>query len=122
MRHTVRGRAAMAEGEPGTAIDELVAASDIQASIQYTEPPFWWYPVRQTLGAALLMDGQAERAEQEFFATLVENPDNAWATGASPRPARRTATTAAPRRRGRYSIGPGWGRPHQGSNSSDEGQ
>ena len=29
--------------------------------------------------AALLMDGQAERAEQQFFATLVENPDNAWA-------------------------------------------
>ena len=47
--------------------------------IQYTEPPFWWYPVRQTLAAALLMDGQVERAEQQFFATLVENPDNAWA-------------------------------------------
>ena len=79
MRHTVRARAAMAAGDPGTAVDELVEASDIQASIQYTEPPFWWYPVRQTLGAALLMDGQVERAEQQFFATLVENPDNAWA-------------------------------------------
>ena len=54
-------------------------AADIQSAIQYTEPPFWWYPVRQTLAAALLMDGQVERAEQQFFATLVENPDNAWA-------------------------------------------
>ena len=79
MQHLVLARAAIAAGELPAAIDELVQASDIQATIQYTEPPFWWYPVRQTLGAALLMDGQAERAEQQFFATLVENPDNAWA-------------------------------------------
>jgi hypothetical protein len=79
MQHLVRARAAMAAGDAHAAIDDLVQASDIQSTIQYTEPPFWWYPVRQTLGAALLMDGQAERAEQQFFATLVENPDDAWA-------------------------------------------
>ena len=79
MQHLVLGRTAIAEGDLPVAIDHLVQASDIQSVIQYTEPPFWWYPVRQTLAAALLMDGQAERAEQQFFATLVENPDNAWA-------------------------------------------
>ena len=61
MRHTVLGRAALAEGDRKAAIDHLVQAADIQSAIQYTEPPFWWYPVRQTLAAALL-DGRAGRA------------------------------------------------------------
>jgi hypothetical protein len=51
MQHLVLARAAIAAGELPAAIDELEQASDIQAAIQYTEPPFWWYPVRQTLGA-----------------------------------------------------------------------
>ena len=47
--------------------------------LPYLEPPFWYYPTRQSFAAALLQDGQAARAEQEFFATLVESPDNGWA-------------------------------------------
>ena len=31
--------------------------------MQYDEPPAWFYPVRQSLGAALLRNGQATEAE-----------------------------------------------------------
>ena len=79
MRRLVIARAALAGGDLDSAIAALEKARDIQAMLPYTEPPFWWYPVRQTLGAALLMDGQAGRAEHEFTATLVESPRNAWA-------------------------------------------
>jgi tetratricopeptide (TPR) repeat protein len=79
MQDTVRARAAMAEGDLNTAIDHLAAATATQAALPYLEPPFWWYPARQTYAAVLLMDGQAERAEHEFFATLVESPDDGWA-------------------------------------------
>jgi predicted Zn-dependent protease len=43
------------------------------------EPPFWYYPVRQSLGAALLKEGQAEEAETEFNAALEKARGSAWA-------------------------------------------
>ena len=79
MQETVLARAAMAEGDRATAIGHWGRATEIQAALPYLEPPFWYYPARQSFAAALLDDGQAARAEQEFFATLVESPDNGWA-------------------------------------------
>ena len=79
MQETVLARAAMAEQDLETAIRHWGKATAIQADLPYLEPPFWYYPARQSFAAALLQDGQAERAEQEFFATLVESPDNGWA-------------------------------------------
>ncbi|MBM9593578.1 tetratricopeptide repeat protein [Roseitranquillus sediminis] len=79
MQESVLARAAMAEGDRDAAIDHWGRATAIQAELPYLEPPFWYYPARQSFAAALLADGQAERAEQEFFATLVESPDNGWA-------------------------------------------
>jgi predicted Zn-dependent protease len=43
------------------------------------EPEYWYYPVRQSLGAALLASGRAADAEQVFRASLIEAPNNAWA-------------------------------------------
>jgi tetratricopeptide (TPR) repeat protein len=79
MQETVLARAAMAENDLDTAIDHWGRAAALQADLPYLEPPFWYYPARQSFAATLLRDGQAERAEQEFFATLVESPDNGWA-------------------------------------------
>ena len=79
MQATVLGRAAMAEGDLKSAIDRFASAAEMQAALPYLEPPFWWYPARQTLGAVLLMDGQPERAEQAFLAALVQSPNNGWA-------------------------------------------
>jgi len=79
MQETVLARAAMADNDLDEAIDHWGRATALQSQLPYLEPPFWYYPARQSFAAALLMDGQAERAEQEFFATLVESPDNGWA-------------------------------------------
>ncbi len=79
MQETVLGRAAMAAGDTDAAVEHFGRAAEMQAALPYLEPPFWYYPARQSYAAALLADGQAERAEQEFFATLVESPDNGWA-------------------------------------------
>nr|WP_247890659.1 tetratricopeptide repeat protein [Azospirillum aestuarii] len=43
------------------------------------EPPYWYYPVRQSLGAVLLQTGQAAEAERAFRASLTKTPHNGWA-------------------------------------------
>ena len=50
-----------------------VAAAD---RIPYDEPPVWFYPVRESLGAALLKGGKAADAEKVFREDLVKNPRN----------------------------------------------
>jgi tetratricopeptide (TPR) repeat protein len=75
----VRARAAQASGDDAAAVDLFQQATDLQSTLGYMEPPWWWYPTRQSLAAALLRAGQPERAEIEFYRTLVESPDNGWA-------------------------------------------
>ncbi len=76
-RHVVEGRIAMAEDDPERAIREFGIAVTIQDSLSYMEPPFWYYPVRQSLGAALLLADRAEEAEQAFIKALEDFPNNA---------------------------------------------
>src|SRR3546814_11973877 len=42
------------------------------------EPPFWYYPVRQSLGGVLLLSGDADGAEQAFRGALRQSPNNSW--------------------------------------------
>ncbi len=44
----------------------------------FTEPPPWYYPVRQSLGAALLAAGRAAEAEAVYREDLRRNPENGW--------------------------------------------
>jgi tetratricopeptide (TPR) repeat protein len=70
-------RIAWAKGERTTSIEswrEAVAAWD---ALNYNEPPDWYYPVRESLGAALLLNGDAVAAEKVFREDLKENPRNA---------------------------------------------
>ncbi|MBI1393733.1 MAG: hypothetical protein GC152_13425 [Alphaproteobacteria bacterium] len=76
---TVRARAAAADDDLDTAIAAMELAVDVQARVNYTEPPYWYYPARQTLAALILRKGDAARAEQMFMATLVEAPNSGWA-------------------------------------------
>ncbi len=75
----VEGRAAQAGGEHGRAAALFGAAAEIQDRLPYMEPPFWYYPVHQSLGAALLAQGKAEEAEAAFQAALERSPGNGWA-------------------------------------------
>jgi tetratricopeptide (TPR) repeat protein len=77
-RLTVIGRAAAADGDLDTGIEAMEEATALQESLPYTEPPFWYYPSKQTLASMLLQAGQAERAEQLFLETLTASPNNAW--------------------------------------------
>ena len=52
------GRIATAKGDRKAAIGHFEAAVAIQDKLAYNEPADWYYPVRETLGAALLMDGE----------------------------------------------------------------
>ena len=78
-RHVVEGRIAQAEGDWDQAVKEFEIAVQIQDSLAYLEPPFWYYPIRQSLGAALLMAGRAEEAASVFEAALADVPNNGWA-------------------------------------------
>ena len=40
---------------------------------------YWYYPVRQSLGVALLRAGQLDKAEQVFRTSLARTPSNGWA-------------------------------------------
>jgi len=67
---------ATARNERRQAIAQLQDAVAIQDSLKYSEPPSWFYPVRESLGAALLLDGQISEAEQIFREDLQRNPRN----------------------------------------------
>jgi tetratricopeptide (TPR) repeat protein len=58
------------------AIAMLRDAVAIQDTLKYGEPPDWFFPVRESLGAALLMNGDKAGAEQVFRADLDRNPRN----------------------------------------------
>lgn len=75
----VLGEIAMAEGELDTAIDKFEHAVAVQDDLPYTEPPFWYYPTRHTLGRALLADGKPGEAEAVYRRDLELYPHNGWA-------------------------------------------
>ncbi|HWK36272.1 hypothetical protein, partial [Sphingomonas sp.] len=74
-----RGRMAYAAGRYDAAIDQYRAAIALEAALPYQEPPYWYYPVSQSLGAALLKAGRPADAAQAFRAALVQAPANGWA-------------------------------------------
>ncbi|HJO02661.1 MAG TPA: hypothetical protein QGG47_01660 [Acidobacteriota bacterium] len=74
----VLGDLAMAEGELDAAIAHYRRAVGTQDELPYTEPPFWYYPTRQSLGRALLAAGDAAGAEQVYRDDLVVYPRNGW--------------------------------------------
>jgi tetratricopeptide (TPR) repeat protein len=67
---------AMARKERTQAIAQLQNAVAIQDRLKYAEPPSWFYPERESLGAALFLDGQVPEAEQVFRQDLQQNPRN----------------------------------------------
>jgi Flp pilus assembly protein TadD len=51
----------------------------VQDRLPYMEPPFWFYPVRQSLAAAQLAAGRTDEAIATFRASLASRPNNAYA-------------------------------------------
>lgn len=67
---------AMARHDTAGAIPLLRQAVAMQDSLNYDEPPDWFFPVRESLGAALLISGNATEAETVFREDLDRNPRN----------------------------------------------
>jgi tetratricopeptide (TPR) repeat protein len=61
-----------------SAIAHLEKAVDYEYSLTYDEPPTWFYPCRQNLGAVLIEAGKYEEAEKIYRENLNEIPDNGW--------------------------------------------
>ncbi len=74
-----RGRLAAAQRRYGEAAIHYRAAITIEGSLPYQEPSLWYYPVSQSLGAALFQDGRYAEAVEAFRAALVQMPNNGWA-------------------------------------------
>jgi tetratricopeptide (TPR) repeat protein len=73
------GRIAMAEERFTEAAALFARAVSAEDALPYTEPPFWYYPTRQSLGAALLLAGRIDDAESTFREILRTSPRNGWA-------------------------------------------
>jgi hypothetical protein len=54
----------------------LRKAVAIQDGLVYDEPPAWYYPVRETLGAALIKANQLAEAEKVFREGIRRSPKN----------------------------------------------
>ncbi|MBI3645189.1 MAG: hypothetical protein HY233_04415 [Acidobacteriales bacterium] len=67
---------ALARHDRQTATTSLRDAVAVQDSLNYGEPPDWYFPVREALGGVVLMSGDAKGAEQVFRDDLARNPRN----------------------------------------------
>ena len=60
------------------AISHLRKSVELENQLRYDEPPTWFYPCRQNLGAVLIEAGKYEEAEKVYRENLAEIPDNGW--------------------------------------------
>jgi len=60
--------------DPGRAIEIWKQAVKAQDALAYDEPPAWYYPIRESLGGALLRVGNVVEAEAVFRECLRRNP------------------------------------------------
>jgi tetratricopeptide (TPR) repeat protein len=75
----VEARVAQKAGDHARAASLFAEAARVQDALPYMEPPFWYYPVHQSLGAALLAQGKPAEAEAAFREALRRSPNNGWA-------------------------------------------
>jgi tetratricopeptide (TPR) repeat protein len=75
-KNVLGAKIALAKKDNQGAITMLRQAVVIQDSLKYNEPPDWFFPVRESLGAVLLSSGNAVEAEKVFREDLDHNPRN----------------------------------------------
>ena len=70
------GELAAARGDHKDAAAKLTGAVRMQDALVYEEPPIWYFPVRESLGAQLLAMGRTQEAEAVYREDLRINPGN----------------------------------------------
>ncbi len=77
--HALTAALADAGGDDEAVFAALEAAVALEDGLPYMEPPYWFFPTRHLLGAALLERGQWARAEAVYRADLEKVRNNGWA-------------------------------------------
>ncbi|MEJ8569328.1 hypothetical protein [Elongatibacter sediminis] len=72
------GEIALGDGDAEGAAEAFQRAVTAQDALPYTEPPFWYYPTRQSLGKALLAANRPDEAEAVYRRDLEDHPRNGW--------------------------------------------
>jgi tetratricopeptide (TPR) repeat protein len=78
-RLVATARLADAKGDLDAAARAYEEAVFIEDALAYTEPAYWYYPVRQSLGAIKLRQGKLDDAEKAFRDSLGRVRNNGWA-------------------------------------------
>ena len=76
MEPLLQGQIAEAEGNRDAAIAAYRRAVEAEDGLYYDEPADWFYPTRETLGGALLRNGNFADAEKVFREDIARNPNN----------------------------------------------
>ena len=92
-----RARLADALGDLDGAAKAYQDAVAIEDQLPYTEPPYWYYPVRQSLGAVRLRQGQLDAARQALRESLARVRNNGWALAGLAEVERKAGDAAAER-------------------------
>lgn len=77
-QHALTGGIAARRGQAETAIEHYTEAVRLEDSLPYMEPPYWYYPIRHSLGAVFLQAGRASEAEERYREDLKRFPENGW--------------------------------------------
>lgn len=75
---SVQGEFAMRRNQPARAVNHFRKAVALEDRLTYNEPPTWYYPVRHSLGKALLAAGNPAEAERVYREDLERFPENGW--------------------------------------------
>ncbi|WP_173511859.1 hypothetical protein [Sinorhizobium psoraleae] len=77
--HVLTARIAQAGDDWPAAARAFADAKKVEDRLSYMEPRHWYYPLGQSLGAALLRVGDLDGAEKAFLESLDLAPNNGWA-------------------------------------------
>ena len=78
-RLVATARLADAQGDLAGAANAYEEAVAIEDALAYMEPPYWYYPIRQSLGSVYLRQGKLDAAEKALRDSLVRVRGNGWA-------------------------------------------
>ena len=77
-RTVIEARVAQGQGDKAAAVERFGRAASLQDELPYMEPPYWYYPVRQSLAVSLMRAGRLDEAEEQFQRALKRAPGNGW--------------------------------------------
>jgi len=77
-RAALAGEIALRHDDAVAAVEHFRAAVELEDGLVYNEPPTWYYPMRQSLGKALMRAGKPADAERIYREDLDRFPANGW--------------------------------------------